>query len=373
MKKETFRRIFGGISLALGIFSIFAFLLLPMFVFRPESFGVEDYFEKESSGSTLDLWKESAKAQKTLDEDVEEQMKELEELVELFPDEMEDSYHVYADLLWTISKLPFLFSCYMIVSVLGLAVAAFFGATNLFAVRRKWGSPRGIFVGGMTYLLAGALLIAFVAKILYDVLNTAGALGLFGEMGWETFFGNQKITLGNALSFVCKVVGPGLYLPFFVSVSHVLIGLLLPDASASERVLSRPYFDNTRGQGDGMRDPNATIPQFAAGKVVVLSGEYQGCEIALKEGEKVTMGTNPHACQLVFSGNKLAPMHCSITCVLQTDRTGNTHVQYELQTYVADGFRFRGITRPLLENECVTVEAGTEVVLCDRTSRFRLA
>lgn len=48
------------------------------------------------------------------------------------------------------------------------------------------------------------------------------------------------------------------------------------------------------------------------GRIMVTRGEFQGAEVAVRDGEEVILGRDPAVCHLVFQNSKISRKHCGI-------------------------------------------------------------
>lgn len=99
------------------------------------------------------------------------------------------------------------------------------------------------------------------------------------------------------------------------------------------------------------------------GKIYGISGQYQGAELEIQDGEEIILGRDPQYCGLVFRNPKVSRRHCGIRY------DGPSH-QYQVIDYSSNGTRFvdGGVAKAGIYS---TVPEGT-VLIMGGIERIRL-
>lgn len=370
-KSETFQKTCSVLAIIVAVAGILLFLFAPVVSLRPKVFGAGSGISVEMNMSIWELRSSLSGIKETVKDELGDIPEKAESLLARLPDSMKGQYQEYMKLIKLVAYFPAIFTGCLAAAVLGFAVSAVFGLTGLLGIRKKWNNPKLISVGGAIYILSGLVMIGLTAKILYDFLSLSEVGELFEWLGVENWARGLSITPGDMVKLVLGCLGPGLILSLLCALCLIAFGCVLPESCAAG---SRPAAGGAGRAGDFRSVGNAGNEKAARaqerfeGKLVGISGEYNGYEIELPAGQRVTLGSDPSVSQIVFSGNDIAPRHCSIVC--RTDAAGS--VRYEIQSFTAYATRYGRDGKSLARDECVSVNAGTELWLTDGANRFRL-
>ncbi|MCI5640934.1 MAG: FHA domain-containing protein [Lachnospiraceae bacterium] len=120
----------------------------------------------------------------------------------------------------------------------------------------------------------------------------------------------------------------------------------------------------TSGSGFGMVGESGfnNFPKMV-GKIYGISGQYQGSELEIQDGEEIVLGRDPQYCGLVFRNPKVSRRHCGIRY------DGQLH-QYQVIDYSSNGTRFVG-GGAAKAGMYTTVPEGT-VLIMGGSERIRL-
>lgn len=86
---------------------------------------------------------------------------------------------------------------------------------------------------------------------------------------------------------------------------------------------------------DGIVGHDCPPPFKTVGKIYGVSGQYQGFELEIQDGEEIVLGRDPQYCGLIFNNPKVSRRHCGIRY------DGQLH-QYQVIDYSSNGTTFVG-------------------------------
>lgn len=95
-----------------------------------------------------------------------------------------------------------------------------------------------------------------------------------------------------------------------------------------------------------------------------VQGEYQGCNVEIRQGEEIILGRDPQYCGLVFSNKKVSRRHCGI-------RYDGDSGNYQVIDYSSNGTTFAhgGMAKA---GTYTSVPPGTTVIMAGGAEQIRL-
>lgn len=143
----------------------------------------------------------------------------------------------------------------------------------------------------------------------------------------------------------------------------------------------QPRFDNTSND-ELTQKPVVNVQQkpinaaaAAQGGVTLVSGEYAGSTINMKDGEKIVIGRDPEKCALVCSSNKISRVHLTIEyrVVTAMPSSGSTNAgRFYRVTDTSSNGTVSSESGRLPRGQAVTQHSGTFLELGSPEEKIRL-
>lgn len=119
-----------------------------------------------------------------------------------------------------------------------------------------------------------------------------------------------------------------------------------------------------RGSNNNPYDEPETLKAKSDGTLRFISGEYEGANIELADGEELLLGRNSTDCQLIFTSMDISRRHCSIKYIASEG-------YYYITDYSSLGTTINGSIR-LQRNVTTKCTVGTKLSLGDGNNQLIL-
>lgn len=136
----------------------------------------------------------------------------------------------------------------------------------------------------------------------------------------------------------------------------------------------QPQFDN-KNSDDFTQSPVVNVNKksmpVSTGGVTLISGEYAGSTIKMKDGEKIVIGRDPSKCALICSSSKISRVHLTIEYRVVTAGSANAGRFYRVTDTSSNG-TVSTESGKLPKGQAVTQHSGTVLQLGSPEESIRL-